>query len=132
MFSKVTRLLVIVIFNFLILGPGTSAWAYNNRGSRQIHSGFRHVTIQSHSGLNSHFGRGLSRHKSRHGAFNRRGRSFHRRRSHRRHRSFYFGPYHNRGGFYFNYYKVWVPGQWVKTHAGYWIWEPGYWAAIAP
>ena len=129
MLSKVTRLLVIVILIFLILGLGTSAWAL--RENRHIYSGHRHGTIQSHFSSKLHFGHRLRRNNSLHSTFRRRGHSPHHPIPHLRDRSFYFGHFHDHGGFYFGS-KIWVPGQWAKTQAGYWVWKPGFWVTTTP
>ncbi len=135
MICKTIRRVMIVGLALLVLAPGTSAWGF--KGNRHFSSGHHRGGTRSHSIVNRRFRQNLSRHqfhwrKFRLNRFHRRRHFGHRNLGHRRYYgSLYFGYYHGDGGFYFSN-RVWVPGQWVKTQDGYWIWESGYWMVISP
>ena len=132
--SYISRLMIVSLA-LLVLAPGTSAWGF--RGNRHFSSGHHRGGTRSHSIVNRRFRQNLSRHQFhrrefRSNRFHRRGHFGHRNLGQRRYyESLYFGYYHDDGGFYFSN-RVWVPGQWVETQDGYWIWEPGDWMVISP
>ncbi len=118
-------------------GGGKFRSGFRSWRSRHFSSGHLRGGTRSHSIVNRRFRQNLSRHQFHRRKF--RLNRFHRRRhfghhsfSHRRsYGSLYFGYYHGYGGSYFSN-RVWVPGRWVETQDGYWVWELGYWRVISP